>query len=255
MRFLALLPLLTLSLTGCPTPYAGQARVSPPRAAGDVGGYVVLGAYLDPEATMHTGAPRVVDLTDARCVDESLCEVTLRGGLAVVGGKKEGEGDVRLSFVQPNGGESTVQVVRVRFSPRPVQGFALGPHRDPDPRTALVLEPPAPDGGPTRYRCYLGRPPAQLDAGDLTRGEAHVHTCTPGVEVAPGRWYLPSGDGLTPPQAAASAAPSPRRLVCQHMVTRTGVLTSLVVYRDDGPAGLTPLSSEGEPGPVCAPRK
>lgn len=253
-RRLALLPLLALGLTGCPTPYSGQARVPSPRAAGDVGGYVVLGAYLAPEAPLHTGAPRVVDLTEARCVDESLCEVTLRNGLAVVGGKRAGQGDVRLSFVQPSGGEASVQVVSVTFSPRPTRPLAVGPRREESPGAAVVLEQPG-QPGPTRYRCYRQHTSSRLDLGDLTRGEAELHACTPGVEVSPGHWYLPSGDAPSAPIGAGAPDRAQQRLACQRVATRSGERTSLAVYRDDVSGQLTPLSYEGAPDAVCSPLK
>lgn len=236
-----LLPLLILGLPGCPKPYSGRAAVSEREMTGDVGGYVELGAYLEPGTSLHTGAPRAVTLREARCMDESVCETALRDGKALVGGKKEGASDVRLTFVQPNGGELTVQTVEVRFRARAVTGFTVGPQ----PPAASALRELDLGAGtvPSKYRCF-SQTLSFLDAGDVTRGDARTYACTPGVELAPGRWYLPSGEH--PTHSAPTAL-----FVCQRQLVGSSERTSLVVYRNDATTGPAQLSYTGEPSDVC----
>lgn len=233
--------LLAVSLPGCPKPYSGKAAVSARAVTGDVGGYVEIAATLQPGTAMHTGAPQVAALTEARCLDESVCETALREGKALVGGKKEGTSEVRLAFVQPNGGETTVQTVTVRFRARHTVGFSIGPQA-PAMGAARVLELGSAHS-PSRYRCAVQKL-SFLDAGDATRGDAHMYACSPGLELAPGRWYLPSGDHPATPSSAAV-------FVCQRQRVGTGERASLVVFRKDSVAGLQRLSYEGEPSDVC----
>lgn len=232
-----LLPLLVATAAGCPKPYSGQAAVATRDVSGDVGGYVELAATLEPGTAMHTGAPRVVALREARCLDESICETALRDGKAIVGGKAEGSSPVQLTFVQPNGGETTVETVSVRFRPRTSAGFAIGP-QPPVTGATRVLDLGA-DHSPSRYLCS-----AQKLSFLAPDHDAHTYACTPGVELAQGRWYLPSRD-------RSVGATSATVFVCQGQGSNPGERTSLAVYRKEGAAQPQRLSYEGEPSAGC----
>lgn len=240
------LTLAVVCLVGCPSPYSGKAEVPARELAGDVGGYVEVSASLQPGTALHSGAPSQVALREARCLDESVCEVALQGGKALVGGKKEGETEVRLAFVQPNGGETTVQTVKVRFRTRPTRGFALGQPGAEVAHVAHVIERPS-TAGPSTFRCVLGRADT-LRTEDRDGGWADVFRCTAGRELSPGHWYLPSGD-------RPSTDPStPSLVLCRHRLSRSGEVAAIATYRDEPGAGLTPISYEGEPHEICRPK-
>jgi len=94
----------------------------PPKLALSDGDEVTLDACRRLDVSYYLGAqggPRLISEMNARCEDPTLCAVevvaTRRGAIALVVGKRPGQGIVRVDYVDPESGKPASQQVRLRF--------------------------------------------------------------------------------------------------------------------------------------------
>lgn len=235
-------PALVLLAAACGPPnYEGPARF-PAGLHAHAAELVSLQGDIHGTGAGYAPAPIHPKVTRASCVDAAVCEVEVRDGRVLVGGKAAGRTEVVVEYAHPVTKQVLEARVPVTFAPpRPLRMLEVGPRVEPGADDLVALAGP---GGVT-YACVLTALDAALDAGHVMRGMTRAYACTEPVKLSSGGKYHGAGTG---------AGEGARALhVCVHETTAGANPTALWIYegKDGGQAGEL-LEVRGERKDVCA---
>jgi hypothetical protein len=226
-----------------PANYDGPAHF-PETTHGHVGEILTIGGSVSPQGGFAALAPAPAPISEARCADDSICEVLVEEGRAYVGGKAPGKTEVLVRYTHPT--SKVVGEARVAVSigaARTRRLIEVGPRKDGTGKE-LTLLPDAPGGG--EYSCEIATvDPGQLETGRGITGYAAGYVCHEPLAMASGARYF----GRAHPGKDQKGA-----FVCIDTTTRGADTAAVWVYEIAGGNGagkLVGTRGDGKSG-VCA---